>query len=127
MAEHVDARARVEANEALLVKQDGAFKLLNALTDERTQWVRAFGRKDYVDVFGDLIPEGRTHYRQGEALNDNCLRVSAKSMNGVLIVLFSNRYAIKLATEGAATRFEQLRTALLSVAGDGATPRPEGL
>jgi len=115
MNDTTDSAAQVEVNQTLLLKQAPLVALLNGLTDEQLQWRRAFGLQDYMDEFGDLIPKGRTHYRQGEATN-NCLRLSTRSMEGVLKVMLSNRLAINLAKRINAERLAQLHAALDAVA-----------
>lgn len=107
-----DTKTQVEANGEMLRAQAPFVALLNGLTDAELQWQTAFGRQDYVDVFGDLIPKGRSHYRQGMPSDDSCLRLSARSMDGVLTVMLSNRHAVNLAKKIKTERFEQLRIAM---------------
>ena len=103
------AKEQIESGRKLLQGQWELVRLLNGLTDERSQWKVAFGRQDYIDVFGDLIPKGRDHYRQGSPLNDGCLRLSARSMDGVLRVALSNQHAINLAKRVTSQRDNELR------------------
>jgi hypothetical protein len=110
-----DIVAQVEANQQLIAAQSDAVALLNGLMDDSLPWQTTSGRQDYVDLFGALVPKGRSHYVQGTPSGANDHRLSAGSMTGVLKAVLSSHRIIRLAREGMAVRHRQMAEALRAV------------
>lgn len=99
MTEDEDCRDKIDARDRLHQVISTQLHLLNALNGDWSQWHRTSGKSDYVDIFGEHIPKGRSHYRQGHDYA-NCNRLSAQSMARFLHVLFGDNPAgLKLATD----------------------------
>ena len=89
-------------------------QLLNGFSDERFLWQSAFGRKEYVDAFGERIPAGRQHCRKTEpTAKEDEVRLSAPSMEKLVKVVFThNREAIEFDQCVKASRLAQMRNRL---------------
>lgn len=109
-----DVKAAVEANSALMEELAPMVELLNGLNDDRVPWQACFGRKDYVDAFGVLIPAGRDHYRKGyPSQREDEVRLSASSMQKYLEVTFAhNIKGLQLAQRVVRERREEIRQAM---------------
>ncbi len=106
----MDIETPIDANQQLLNEQAPMVQLLNGLTDERTPWQITQGRREYVDLFGVVIPRGSAHYKQGGY--EDCIRLSASSMSGVLTATLSNHFALHLSQRTIATRRQQMADAM---------------
>lgn len=112
-----DAKAMVEANSALMEELAPMVALLNGLGDDRVPWQTCFGRKDYVDAFGVLIPAGLSHYRKGyPTQQEDEVRLSASSMQKFIEVTFAhNIKGLQLAERVLSERREEMRQALSTI------------
>jgi hypothetical protein len=88
--------------------------LLNALNTEYSQWQYTTARKNHQDIFGDLIKESETYFKRsnGPAF-DNVIKISQRSMDRLIYVLFSyNPRLDEVANYLAQERMNNLREAL---------------
>lgn len=109
-----DAMVMAKANSTLMEELAPLVNLLNGLSDDRVPWQSCFGRKDYIDAFGVLIPAGRSHYRKGNPTQQHDeVRLAASSMKTFIEVTFAhNHMGLQLAQRIIKERQEEMRRAV---------------